>query len=263
MLQQPTGTLSPLFNQSLEKGLAVLRAFDTRRRTMTLTEIAEAADISKSSAQRIVFTLETLGLLQKHPRTRRFQLTTRVMSIGCNYLETSLLIDSANPFLAALSSNCGETVALTEPDGLEMVYVARFPSHKHIPIHMPIGRRMPMYCTASGRAYLSGLPDDEVLERLKSSDRRQHTPNTCVDIDALHELVASARTRGLAFNNQEYFIGDINVAAPVINSNGRTIAAVHVAAPSSRWTLDEAIQKLGPMVIECARSVSNASRTLD
>ncbi|MDP1051062.1 helix-turn-helix domain-containing protein, partial [Klebsiella quasipneumoniae] len=64
-----------LHNQSLEKGLSVLKAFSAQRRSMSLAEVAEAAGMTKSSAQRMVFTLESLGYLRKHSRTRHYQLT--------------------------------------------------------------------------------------------------------------------------------------------------------------------------------------------
>ena len=121
--------VSPLFNQSLEKGLAVLSAFGAERKTMNLAEVASAAGISKSSAQRMIFTLEALGYIRKHPQSRRYRLTLRTFDLGFNYLAADTLIDFANPFLAELCNVCDETVALTEPDGLQMVYVARFTSH--------------------------------------------------------------------------------------------------------------------------------------
>uniref|UniRef100_UPI0031381F46 IclR family transcriptional regulator n=1 Tax=Variovorax sp. YR752 TaxID=1884383 RepID=UPI0031381F46 len=115
---------SLLFNQSLEKGLAVLCAFSASRRTMTLADVAAATDITKSSAQRMVFTLEKLGYLRKHPKTRRYQLTPRVMEIGFNYLSAHALIDVATPFLSELTKVTTETTCLTEADGLDMVSVA-------------------------------------------------------------------------------------------------------------------------------------------
>ncbi|MDE2220771.1 MAG: IclR family transcriptional regulator, partial [Gammaproteobacteria bacterium] len=193
MNTDPPDRRSPLFNRSLEKGIAILQSFSAKRRTMTLAELADAARISRASAQRSVHTLQAMGLIRKQASTRRFQLATKVMTVGCNYLEADALVDAANPFLAKLSSGCNETTNLTEPDGLEMVYVARFPSHKQIPIHVPIGRHMPMYCTSAGRAYLSGLSDAEVRAILKASDRRLHTPHTCTDIARLLELIRQAR----------------------------------------------------------------------
>ncbi|AVO58395.1 MULTISPECIES: IclR family transcriptional regulator [Pseudomonas] len=255
-------TPNSLFNQSLEKGLAVLRAFNAAQRTMNLAEIAEAAEINKSSAQRMIHTLEQLGYVRKHPQTKRFQLTPRVMEIGYNYLAADTLVDVANPFLAELAQVTGETTNLTEPDGLDMVYVARFVAPKFIPIHMPIGSRIPMYCTGSGRAYLSALPDQEALAMLQASDRQAHTRHTLTEIDAIHGQIVATRQRGYALNQEELFLGDMSIAAPIIGSQGLPVAAVHVVIPSSRWTLEEAERKLAPSVIECARAIRTSIRTL-
>ncbi|GAB6851854.1 IclR family transcriptional regulator [Paraburkholderia kururiensis] len=252
-----------LFNQSLEKGLNVLRAFSAKRRTMTLAEVAEAASMSKSSAQRMVYTLEKLGYIRKHPLTRRYQLTPRVMQIGFNYLAADTLIDVANPFLSELTNITGETTNLTEPDDDEMVYVSRFVSTKFVPIHMPIGSRIPMYCTGSGRAFLSALPADEAHARLEQMNRVAFTANTVTDVARLGELLAEVRQNGYATNREELFIGDMSIAAPVVGSQGRPVAAVHVVAPTSRWTFDDARLKLAPAVIDCARGISNSIRTLE
>ncbi|QIB08024.1 IclR family transcriptional regulator [Pseudomonas fluorescens] len=252
----------PLFNQSLEKGLAVLRAFNASRRTMNLADIAQAAEINKSSAQRMIHTLEELGYVRKHPQTKRFQLTPKVMEIGYNYLAADTLVDVANPFLAELAQATGETTNLTEPDGLDMVYVARFVAPKFIPIHMPIGSRIPMYCTGSGRAFLSAQPDDELAATLQASDRKRHTQYTLTEIDDIIEQIEITRRRGYAINKEELFLGDMSIAAPIIGSQGLPVAAVHVVVPNSRWTMEEAERKLAPAVIECARAIRSSIRTL-
>jgi len=254
---------SLLFNQSLEKGLAVLRAFSARRRTMTLADVAEATDITKSSAQRMVFTLEKLGYVRKHPKTRRYQLTPRVMEIGFNYLAAHSLIDVANPFLSELTKVTTETSCLTEPDGLDMVYVARFVSAQFVPVHMPIGSRIPMYCTASGRAYLSALPEQEARALIEASDRVAHTMHTCTDVDDILQALRQARQQGFATNAEELFLGDMTIAAPVLGSQGRPVASVHVVAPTSRWTMDEAVRKLAPTLLLCARSLTSSARSID
>lgn len=253
---------NPLFNQSLEKGLAVLRGFGAARRTMNLADIAQVANISKSSAQRMVHTLEELGYLSKNPQSRRFQLTPRVMEIGYNYLAADTLVDVANPYLAELNRLTGETVNLTEPDGLCMVYVARFPSNRFIPIHMPIGSRIPMYCSGSGRAYLSALSDTEVHTILQISNLETHTLYTLTDPSVIFERVQLARHKGYATNNEEVYLGDMTLGSPIINSKGQPVAAVHVVAPSNRWTLAEAEQSLGSAIIQCARAISTSIRTL-
>jgi len=253
---------SPLFNQSLEKGIAVLRAFSAERRTMTIAEVAEAVGINKSSAQRMVFTLEQLQLLRKHPRTRRYQLTPRVMDIGFNYLAANPVIDVANSFLSELTKVTTETSCLTEPDGADMVYVARFVSAHSMPVHMPIGSRIPMYCTGSGRAYLSALPEAEALAIIEGSARVAHTIRTQTGVAEIVAELAATRQRGYAINREELFLGDMTIAAPVVGGNGRPIAAVHVVAPTSRWTIEEAELRLAPPLLQCARAVSSSVRAL-
>ncbi|WP_374063654.1 IclR family transcriptional regulator [Cupriavidus sp. DF5525] len=253
---------SLLFNQSLEKGLAVLAAFSAVRRTMTIGEVAEAAGINKSSAQRMVFTLEHLGYLRKHPKTRRYQLTPRVMRIGFNYLAADPLIDVANPFLSELTKLTTETTCLTEPDQADMVYVARFVSAQFVPVHMPIGSRIPMYCTGSGRAYLSALPEGEALTLIERSERVAHTPYTRTDIAEIVATLREARQRGYAVNSEELFLGDMTIAAPVIGGNGRPVGAIHVVAPTGRWSLEEAQARLAPPLLQCARAISSSVRAL-
>jgi PcaR/PcaU/PobR family beta-ketoadipate pathway transcriptional regulator len=254
---------SLLFNQSLEKGLAVLQAFSARRRTMTLADVAEATDITKSSAQRMIFTLEKLGYVRRHPRTRRYQLTPRVMEIGFNYLAANPLIEVANPFLSELTKVTTETSCLTEPDGVDMVYVARFVSAQFVPVHMPIGSRIPMYCTASGRAYLSALPEDEARTLIEACDRVPNTAHTRTGVDEILEELRLARLQGFATNAEELFLGDMTIAAPVMGSQGRPVASVHLVAPTSRWTLEEAVRKLAPTLLLCARSLTNSARSID
>ena len=253
---------NPLFNQSLEKGLAVLGAFSAQHRTMTLADVAAAAEISRSSAQRMVYTLEQMGYIRKHPQTRRYQLTPKVMRIGFNYLTANPIIDLANPFLSELTQITNETTCLTEADGLEMVYVARFISAQFVPVHMPIGSRIPMYCTASGRAYLSALPVEEARQSIERAERVAHTRFTQTGVDAILEELQRTRERGYAINGEELFLGDMTLGAPVIGSHGRPVAAVHIVAPTSRWTREEAEARLAPRIVTCAHALTTSVRAV-
>jgi len=251
---------SSLFNHSLQKGLAVLCAFSVARRSMTLADVAEATGINKSSAQRLIFTLVSLGFVRKNAQTRRYQLTPRVLRIGFNYIAAHPLIDLANPFLAELTTLTTETTCLTEADGLDMVYLARFISTQSVPVHMPIGSRIPLYCTACGRAWLSALPESEALALLRASERRAHTRHTLLDEAAILAELAQARERGWALNREELLLGDMVLGAPVIGPHGRPVAAVHVVAPTSRWTPESARARLAPALLACVRGLSSAAR---
>lgn len=246
---------SGLFVLSLEKGLAVLKAFDAQHREMSLPELAAAAGVSKSAAQRFAHTLEVLGYLRRSARTRRLSLAPRVLDIGFAYLQSHWLIDHANPFLLELNRTCGETVNLSEPDGASMVFVARFTSQRHMPIHMPVGRRLPMFCTAAGRAYLSAIDRTAAREILRASDRQRYTPHTIVDLGKLDALLDEARELGYAWANEEYYRGDLNFAIPVRDARGTPLAAVNVSLPTSRWTMEAGREEIVPHLLQTARVI--------
>jgi DNA-binding IclR family transcriptional regulator len=120
-----------------------------------------------------------------------------------------------------------------------------------------------MYCTASGRAFLSALPEEEARSLIEASDRVAHTMHTCTDVDAILETLRQARLQGFATNAEELFLGDMTIAAPVLGSQGRPVASVHIVAPTSRWTIDEAVRKLAPTLLLCARSLTSSARSID
>ncbi len=247
----------PLFNQSLEKGLAVLRAFDASHRTLTLAELAELTGMTKGSAQRTVHTLQVLGYVGKHPRTRRFQLLPRAMEIGANYLVGHPLVQVAHPYLAQLAHATGETANVTEPVGHDMLYLAQLTTSKHIPVFTPVGMRIPMYCSSCGRAWLSTQPDEQVRAMLGASARLPRTQFTLTDVDAIMATIAQCRQVGYATNCEELFLGDMGLAAPLVDRQGQPVGALHLSPPTSRWTMDDARRKLAPLLIECARAISS------
>ena len=249
----------PLFNDSAQKALTVLEAFGKGRRVLKLAEAAEVAEITKASAQRCIHTLEVLGYLRRDRRGTGWMLTPRALGIAHAYLSGYRLVEQATQHLVDLNRVTGESVSLSEPDGTEMVFVARFPSHKRFLIHMPIGRRLPMYCTASGRAYLSALPPAEALQLLRQSPLRALTPMTVTDLRRIQELIAAAHVDGYACSDQECYRGDVTVAAPVIDEGGYPIGAINISAPTSRWTLEQMRAKFAALVMETARAVSSGA----
>lgn len=248
---------SPLFNRSLAKAFGILEAFSIDRRSMNLPELAAITGLSKSAVQRLTFTLESLGYLRKDPGSKRYSVTPRTLELGMRYTTTSSLIESASPYLLDLNIKCGETVNLSEPDGLDMIFVSSYPGRRQISVQLPVGGRFPIYCTAAGRAYLSGSSGERVDAVIGGSQIHSYTPNTILDRAEIIRLVDEARTAGFAFANGEFYRGDINIAAPVIGTDGRAIAAVGVSVPVTRWTFESARADIAPQVTEAAQTISS------
>lgn len=263
--QQPVAaddpSASPLFSVSFAKGIDLLASFGPERPSMNLPEMAAAAGMSKSAAQRFAYTLEVLGFLRKDADTKRYSLTPRIFEMGFRYLLVNALVERANPYLLDLNRSVGETVNLAEPYGTDMIYVARFATHLATSVQMPLGRRLPVFCTSAGRAWLAAKPPEYARELLQASAREKYTPNTVTDIAQLMDLLAEAREQGYAYANGEYYRGDLNLGATVYDAQGQPAAAVNISAPSGRWTLPRMKRELAPTLMQVCRLISTTPPT--
>jgi DNA-binding IclR family transcriptional regulator len=249
---------STLFISSTEKAFRVLHAFDGAQRTMTLAEIARAAQLDRSSAQRIVHTLEVLGYLRRAPESKSYGVTNKLLQFSYNYVRGNELIDKASPYLLDMSRTIGETANLHELDGADVVYIARFPGQHLVNIDIAVGSRLPAYFTASGTAILSRLPRARQLEVLEQTHLQPITPYTEVDPDRLLQRVERARETGYAIVSNETVMGDISVAAPITDHEGCAVAAINISVPTTRWTVESAAARLVQQVQVAATSISKA-----
>lgn len=253
--QSPTRS-GTLFVGSIDKCFQVLEALAAARRPVALTELARRTGLDRSAVQRITHTLHALGYLRQLPETRAYALAPRLVELGHAALAADTLRGLAMPHLRALNESCGETVNLTELDGDEIVYVARFPSRHAVSVDLHVGSRLPAFCTAAGRAMLSRLPLEQAQAILAAAHRSPMTDRTVRDVPALMRLLALARERGFAVNDQEAFVGDLSVATALVDATGRPVGAINIAVPTPRWTTEALERDLVPGLLQCARRLA-------
>jgi len=256
------GNTSPLFIGSVAKCFQVLETLNAATRPLGLTELAQLSKLDRSAVQRITHTLRSLGYLRQDPDSKAFRLSGRMLEFGHTVLATDQLRMMAQSHLEALNRRTGETVNLMELEGDEIVYVARFPSLHAVSVDLHVGSRLPAFCTAAGRAILSQMTPAEVLARLKSMKRTAMTTRTMTDIPGIALEIEAARHRGYAVNNQEAFIGDISVAAPLLNQRHQPIGAVNIAVPSPRWRIEDVLGKLVPQLLKTTAVINRETRRI-
>lgn len=249
---------SSLFVGSTEKTFRVLEAFNGAQRRMTLADIARRAQLDRSATQRAVHTLEALGYLRRIPDTRTYGLTPKVLHLSYNYIRGNELIDKASPYLLDISRTIGETTNLHELDGVDIVFVARFPGKHLVNIDIAVGSRLPVFFTASGTAILSRLPVARRQEILEGTRLEQITPHTEVDPERLLRRVEQAAEDGYSIIINETVMGDISVAAPITDHDGIAVAAINISVPTTRWTAESVEAKLAQHVQVAATSISKA-----
>ena len=250
------GLDSSLFIASVAKCFQVLEALNAAGRAVALTELAALAQLDRSAVQRVTHTLHALGYLRQHPLTRAFTLSGRMLEFGHTVLATHWLREKASPHLEALNRKTGETVNLTEMEGPEIVYVARFPSLHAVSVDLHVGSRLPAYCSAAGRAILSKLDEAKAMAMLADIKRTPMTKRTVTDLPGLRAALAKARELGYALNDQEVYVGDISIAAALTNRAGEPVGAVNIAVPSPRWALAEVLRRLVPQLLKTVREIN-------
>lgn len=250
---------SPLFIQSVEKAFRVLDVFSHSEQFLGLKEIATASGLDKSSAQRCTHTLIQLGYLEQDPRTSRFALGKRSLDLGFHYLRNHPLVAVGTPLLLQLRRDCGERTNLSLFDDLNLIYVIRLHGKREYPQYSTlIGRRMPTFCSAGGRAVLAHLPEGAMRDIIARSPRTPRTPDTLTDPDAIAAEVGKARARGYGFVIGESAPNELTVAAAVLDAAGHPVAAVHIAGSLAKWSPTDYEPRFAPMVVEAARALSHA-----
>jgi len=213
--------------RSLERGLAVLRAFDGDAPVQTLSDVARRAGLTRAAARRFLLTLAELGYVRVDGRL--FSLTPKVLELGYAYLSALTLPEVAGPHLEALSARVHESASMSVLDGGAVVYVARVATSRLMTAAITIGSRLPAYATAMGRVLLAARPPAE-RARLLSEPAAALTARTVTDTAALARTLDEVAAAGWALVDEELELGVRSIAVPVRDAGGAVVAAVNVAA---------------------------------
>ncbi len=244
------------FVQSLERGLAVIRAFSPEEPELTLSDVARRTGLTRAAARRFLLTLGDLGYVRSDGK--RFTLTPRVLELGYAYLSSLSLPEIAEPHLERLAAEVRESSSVSVLDGDEIVYVGRVPTSRIMRVSINVGTRFPAYATSMGRVLLAALTEAELDAYLARAELEPLTARTLTDAGALRAELDRIRAQGWALVDQELEEGLRSVAAPVRGREGTVVAAVNVSAHASRASR-EAVRKtlLPPLLATAARIESD------
>lgn len=246
------------FVQSLERGLAVIRAFGFRRVSLTITDVAEATGLTRATARRFLLTLVRMGYVRNDGR--EYWLRPRVLELGYAYLSGITLPEAAKPFMDELVQAVGESTSIAVRDEGEIVYVVHVAPPRVMTINVPIGGRDPLYCTALGRVLLANAADDEIDQYLKTADLRVYTSATLTDPDSLRSALKQVRSDGYALVENELEDGLVALAVPVRDSDGNVIAAMNLCSYSLRTGPAELVSTGLPMLRKAVAGVEAEAR---
>jgi len=240
---------------ALARGLAVLRFVGSLHAAPTLKEISEGTGIPKPTALRLAGTLLGAGLLRRVPGSERYALGPGIMSYANAYLSRLDVRTEAQPHMRTLAEEAGVTVHLGTRDRLEMVLLETVrPMSQAIIMRLGVGARLGLGTSASGRAYLAALPEDEqarLIDNLRTSMGDQW-PSLA---PGLEQALAEYRENGYVASYGEWH-PDVNaIAAPVIMPGG-DIYALNCGGPAFKLPPDVLRNEVAPRLLACVRAIA-------
>jgi IclR family pca regulon transcriptional regulator len=247
------------FVQSLDRGLAVIRAFGPDRERLSLSDVARETGLTRAATRRFLLTLVKLGYVRSDGR--QFSLRPRVLELGYAYLSGLGMPEVAAPHLEELVARVRESSSISVLDGQHIVYVARVPTKRIMTVAISVGTRFPAYATSMGRVLLAGLPAEELEAYLSEADLAPITARTVTGAEGLRQIVRETRRHGYAIVDQELEEGLRAIAAPIRGAGGAVIAAVNLSAHASRVSMDAMRTELLPALLDTAGRIEEDLRS--
>ena len=246
-------------NMPAQKVFAVLTEIACRGGTSGVTELAQALAMPKTTVYRITRELEQLGYLQRMPGERRLVLTSDAIDMAVQILQAGVCLAPRHAALLALAESTGESCSLGVRVGYEVTYLDDVTTPSLLTLHFKRGHRAPLHCTSIGKLFLGRMTSRELDEYLQAAPLSRYTDWTVTDPAGLREIAAQARNDGFVTSNQEFVLGVVGAAVPVLGRGGRMIAGLAVSVPAARMRFEE-LGRLRPLLEATAEKLARTFR---
>lgn len=224
--------------------LLVIEAIASAGIPVTPTSVNETLGLPKPTIHRLFATLEQEGFVQRDMDGRHYSPGPRLRLLAGGIMSTRRARTARLAILQQLSRKIGETCNIALPDRDAMAYLERVETEWPLRIQLPIGTRVPFYCTASGKMYLSTLSPAHLRSYLGAVDLTPHTANTICDETALLAELDEIRRADFALDRAEFMEDMIALAVPIRDSHQRMMATLSFHAPTQRFDAAQAQAQL-------------------
>jgi len=241
--------------QTLDRALDILELLATEKKGLGVTEIGTRIGLHKSTVHRLLNALCERGYIEKNHEYGTYKLGLKVVEISSIHLNSIELKTEAAPFLRQLAAESTQPVHLATLIDGEVTYIEKVETVNTIRMYSQIGKRVPIHCSAVGKALLTGFTDTDIVLMLKSKELKPYTAKTITNIDELLAQVLEAKSRGWAIDDEEHEEGIRCIAAPIYDYRGDVIAAVSTSGPRDIISPEKDFEN-SRYVMKAAREIS-------
>lgn len=242
-------------NGSVERTLQLIQILATEGRAMTLAQLASQLSLPKSTVHRLCARLVEQRFLARDIDERRYTAGPALHRLAFDTLTHGTFSRLRHTVLSDLVDEVGETCNFTTLDGASILYLDRVEAERPWRLTLSVGVHVPLHCTASGKLFLSQMSVAERDLVTNKLELRAMTRNTITDVRLLMDNVESVRQLGYAMEIEEFVVGLIAVAVPVVDSDGRLRAAIAMHCPTTHVDVEQAKSKL-PALRAAAKTMS-------
>jgi IclR family pca regulon transcriptional regulator len=235
------------FSEALARGLSVITAFDDERRRMTLSDVARAVDLPRATVRRALATLVGLGYVEVEGRL--FRLTPRILKLAAAYLSSNTVSSILQPVCDRLCQQVGASCSVAVLDGDEAVMIARAVPARPPSVGLGVGYRLPAFCSALGRALLSGMADVELDAYLSRLQPWRATRQTVIAKPEIRRAILDVRKKGYALVDQEAEVGIRSIAVPLRRFDGKPVAALNIGVQPEQVPARTMIGEYAPLLL--------------
>lgn len=197
---------------------------------LSLSELSKLTGYTKSTTQRIVNTLSHLKYIHQDKITLEYFPSIKLYELGNRVVNNISIKSIAKPYLLKLYNELNETVNLGILNDNKIIYLDKLVSRSPLKVELELGVEIPLYCSALGKA-IAAFNDESISFE---NDYIRYTENTIISDEELYEELSKIKKQGYAVDNEEYVIGLVCIAVPILNSVGHAIAAISTSIPTIR-----------------------------
>jgi DNA-binding IclR family transcriptional regulator len=212
----------------------ILEVFEDGGPELSLQEIARRAKVNKTSALRILFTLEKQGYVNRSAKGSRYQLGAKIIDLARRVIASRDLVQLARPYMKKLHAKFDETINLAVLRESEIVYVEILESGRPFRMAAKITAQVPIHCTALGKCIAAFLPEQQLQSILSSIALSSYTRATITKMDRFRAELQKVHRKRCAIDNEETEVGAYCIGVPILDRRGEPTAALSISGPSYR-----------------------------
>lgn len=240
---------------SITRVLEIIEAVSYAAKPLSPLELSQELDIPKPTIHRLIQNLLDEGFVNVDIGGGIIP-GKRVRNLGIELWQQRLFFNERQMILQNLVDEIKETCGIGVPHHMDMIYTNRAQTSLPLQIYLPVGAKSPMWCTATGKLYLSQLSAPSRAKILKGLSLDKFTKNTITDINALNAELDYIASTGVGIDNEEFISEMVAIAVPIRDKKSRYLASLYLHAPTIRVSLDDLLTHV-PRLQKAAQDIQS------